>query len=140
MTIRPNQFSWRCKFTKCDCDTAGNVYYSSVFRITEVAREQFFLEYVEGYPDLVRGGLEVMIADAQFKFHSEFLPFDKADCVATVTEIVETEVTFHFQFLELDSGATCAEATQTIRFADANHNPKDVPVAVKRALAALPAR
>lgn len=137
MTIRSTQFSYRYRFTKDDCDAAGNVYYASMFRVAEDAREQFLTECVKGYRDLVEDGLRVLIADAQFKFETEFLPFSKADCVVTVMGIAETEVAFRFQFLQLETGQTYAETKHVVRFADANHVSVEVPLPVKKALTAL---
>jgi acyl-CoA thioesterase FadM len=138
MIVRANHFTWQydCKFTMSDCDALGNVFQSSVFRVTELAREEFFHERVEGYSDLLKNGLEVMAADAQFEFHARLLPFDRVACLVTVTEVNETAVVIRFHFRHHRSDRTCAESTQFIRFATANHKIY-VPGNVRRAMNSL---
>ena len=128
-------FRHRLRVRWAECDQQGVVFYANYLAYFDVAMTELWREAVGPYEDMIDGGADMVVADAQITYRASARFDDEVDLLATVTAMGQTSMTTDLAVARAPDGTTLAEGRLRHVFVDpATMAKRSIPEAVRTAL------
>jgi len=120
-------FEYKTTVTIGDTNAMQNMYYLNFFKLQGIVRELFVKKNVKsGFQDLINGML-LITKDARCNFKKDFFLYDDITVKLNFTKIRKTSIRANFDFVHSKTKELHATGSQTIVFADNQHNVIKIP-------------
>ncbi|MFA4858287.1 MAG: acyl-CoA thioesterase [Candidatus Margulisiibacteriota bacterium] len=120
-----------------DTSCYGNVFYLSYHRWVVIAKENFFLENVEGFSALFRDeGIKLIVLESSLRIYKEIRLHDEIYVFVGCSSLKKLKAHLEYIFVDFE-GKTIAEAANKIIFLNSNNKIIPIPGEVFRALSSI---
>ena len=131
----PEAFCHRLRVRFNECDPQGVVFYANYLMYVDVAMTEFWREAVGGYGAMVASGTDVMVAEANVRYHQSARFDDELDVRMWVTRLGTTSVVHGFALERAADGALLVEGELRQVFVDGTtYEKREMPERIREGL------
>ncbi len=120
-------YEYKTTVTIGDTNALQNMYFLNFFKLQGIVRELWVKKHVKnGFQDMANG-MMLITKDARCNFMKDFYLFDDIIVKLNFTKIVKTNTRLNFEYFNAKTKELHARGSQTIVFADHQHNVIKIP-------------